>query len=129
MKKFNKKGFTLAELLVVVAIIAILIAVAIPTFGAAQDKARYGVAEANARSAYAEWMIDYIASDDAPGVGDKITYSSGGVDTVCTVSKSTPSGDDLTLNITVTVDGTAVSGPADGGSFEFSSISKNVPKT
>ena len=32
MKKTNKKGFTLAELLVVVAIIAVLVAIAIPIF-------------------------------------------------------------------------------------------------
>jgi len=39
-KKMNKKGFTLIELIVVVAIIAILAAVAVPTFlGARQDAA------------------------------------------------------------------------------------------
>ena len=64
MKKNNKKGFTLAELLVVVAIIAVLIAVAIPTFGAATDRAEYGVELANARSAYAEAKVDYITSTD-----------------------------------------------------------------
>lgn len=31
--KINRKGFTLAELLIVVAIIAVLVAVAIPIFG------------------------------------------------------------------------------------------------
>ena len=31
--KINRKGFTLAELLIVVAIIAVLVAVAIPVFG------------------------------------------------------------------------------------------------
>ena len=35
----NKKAFTLAELLVVVAIIAILVAIAIPTFSSATRKA------------------------------------------------------------------------------------------
>ena len=32
MKQTNKKGFTLAELLIVVAIIAVLVAIAIPVF-------------------------------------------------------------------------------------------------
>lgn len=32
MNKTNKKGFTLAELLIVVAIIAVLVAIAIPVF-------------------------------------------------------------------------------------------------
>ena len=34
MNKTNKKGFTLAELLIVVAIIAVLVAIAIPVFTA-----------------------------------------------------------------------------------------------
>ena len=32
MKQTNRKGFTLAELLIVVAIIAVLVAIAIPVF-------------------------------------------------------------------------------------------------
>ncbi|MGO4946443.1 type IV pilin protein [Blautia sp. Sow4_E7] len=38
MKK-SRKGFTLAELLIVVAIIAVLVAVAIPVFGSQLEKA------------------------------------------------------------------------------------------
>ena len=39
MKK-NKKGFTLAELLIVVAIIAVLVAISIPVFAKQKLKAR-----------------------------------------------------------------------------------------
>ena len=53
MKKLNKKGFTLAELLIVIAIIAILIAIAIPVFGGQMDNARLQTDHANIRSAYA----------------------------------------------------------------------------
>ncbi len=49
----DKKGFTLAELLVVVAIIGVLVAVSIPIFTAQLRKARLATNQANARAAYA----------------------------------------------------------------------------
>lgn len=62
MKKIlrNKKGFTLAELLIVVAIIAVLVAIAIPIFTAQLEKARDAVTAANLRSAYAEAAADVL---------------------------------------------------------------------
>ena len=53
VKQRNKKGFTLAELLVVVAIVAILVAVGIPIFLAQRRKANIAVNQANIRSAKA----------------------------------------------------------------------------
>ncbi len=51
MKKVNKKkGFTLAELLVVLAILAILVAVAIPIFNGAVSNAKTTAIDANARA-------------------------------------------------------------------------------
>lgn len=49
----DQRGFTLMEMLIVVAIIAILIAVAIPTFSSQLEKAREATDQANFRSAYA----------------------------------------------------------------------------
>ncbi|MEG2785480.1 MAG: prepilin-type N-terminal cleavage/methylation domain-containing protein, partial [Anaerovoracaceae bacterium] len=49
--KVNKKGFTLAELLVVVAIIAILVAVSIPIFSGKLEEARKNTDLANVRAA------------------------------------------------------------------------------
>ena len=55
-KLTNKKGFTLMEMLIVVAIIAVLVAIAIPTFNNALEKSREATDAANIRSAYAEVM-------------------------------------------------------------------------
>ena len=62
MKK-NKKGFTLAELLIVVAIIAVLVAISIPIFTAQLKKARLAANKANARAALSAAMAEFI---DAP---------------------------------------------------------------
>lgn len=62
MKK-NQKGFTLAELLIVVAIIAVLVAIAIPIFTSQLEKSREAVDAANIRAAYAEVMTEALTSD------------------------------------------------------------------
>ena len=49
----DKKGFTLAELLIVVAIIAVLVAIAVPIFSGQLEKAREATDVANIRTAYA----------------------------------------------------------------------------
>lgn len=60
--KLNKKlgkngGFTLVEMLIVVAIIAILVAVSIPLVSSSLDKAREATDNANMRAAKAEATI------------------------------------------------------------------------
>ena len=59
----KNKGFTLAELLVVVAIIAVLVAVAIPVFTGQLEKSKEAVDLANVRNAYAEVMTAAITED------------------------------------------------------------------
>ena len=61
MKK-NNKGFTLAELLIVVAIIAVLVAIAIPVFTTQLERSREATDLSNIRSAYAEAVADYLAN-------------------------------------------------------------------
>lgn len=56
--KRSKKGFTLAELLIVVAIIGVLVAISIPIFSGQLEKAREATDAANIRSQYAEVLAD-----------------------------------------------------------------------
>jgi len=58
MKRSSKKGFTLAELLIVIAIIAILVAIMFPVFGAQLNKARAAAELANVRAKYSELLAN-----------------------------------------------------------------------
>lgn len=62
MKQTNKKGFTLAELLIVVAIIAVLVAIAIPVFTKQLHNAKASADMANLRAYYAELQADFLAN-------------------------------------------------------------------
>ena len=71
----NTKGFTLMEMLIVVAIIAVLVAIAIPTFTSSLNKARVATDEANIRSGYASVMADVLTSQisESADTEDKAT--------------------------------------------------------
>lgn len=72
LKKFtNKKGFTLMEMLIVVAIIAILVAIAIPTFSGTLKKANAATDLANIRSGYASAQITAMTENHS---ADAIYY-------------------------------------------------------
>ena len=66
-KKLNKKGFTLAELLIVVAIIAVLTAIAIPVFTSQLNNAKIQTDHANIRGAYAQMRVYELESTSKAG--------------------------------------------------------------
>ena len=77
--KENKKGFTLAELLIVVAIIAVLVAISIPIFTSQLEKSRDAVTVSNIRAAYAEAAAEVLTSN-AAGKAGTLTSSAYAVD-------------------------------------------------
>ena len=103
----NKKGFTLAELMVVVAIIGVLVAVSVPIFNSQLEKSREATDLANVRSAYAQVMTEAMSKDGLPepvavflnqtqdGWQTKLPITIGGVtfnDTESDNWKGTPKG-------------------------------------
>ena len=93
MKLSSKKGFTLAELLIVVAIIAVLVAIAIPVFNGAVEKAGVSTDAANIRAAYASLQIAQI---DTAGAVD-ITTDDAAL-TFVAQSNATVSGKTLSIS-------------------------------
>ena len=61
MKRTNKKGFTLVELVIVIAIIAILAAVLIPTFSGVVENANQSKALQEAKNAYVAAKAEALA--------------------------------------------------------------------
>lgn len=94
-RKSGKKGFTLMEMLIVVAIIGILVAIMIPTFSNALTKARISADVANLRSYYSDTMTKYMLGADS---------SSKTLSTYVTGVTLNGSGE-ATEQTTVTIDG------------------------
>ena len=59
----NSRGFTLAELLITVAIIGVLVAISIPVFASQTEKSREATDLSNVRAAYAEVMTEAITEN------------------------------------------------------------------
>ena len=96
----NSQGFTLIELMIVIAIIGILAAIAIPNFIAYRNKAFCSAAESDAKSIAAS-IADYFsipAHTDLATADISAVYSASG-DNSFTITATDPS---VTITITVT---------------------------
>jgi type IV pilus assembly protein PilA len=106
IKLNNKKGFTLIELMIVIAIIGILAAIAIPNFIAYRNKAFCKAAESDANNLAAA-VADYFAipihvstpTRDQLNNGQGFTFTSHGA----TSNHGDIAGTDPNLGITITV--------------------------
>lgn len=87
----NKKGFTLAELLVVVAIVGILVAISIPVFTAQLSKVRKATNQANLRAAkaaaVAQYMTDEMEKNDTAEVMYDYDLATGTVKSITSTTE------------------------------------------
>lgn len=89
----SAKGFTLAELLIVVAIIAVLVAIGIPIFTSQLEKSREAVDLSDVRSAYAEVMMAAITGDTTA------YYTKDANQTIYKQPGSTPEGNVYSITV------------------------------
>jgi prepilin-type N-terminal cleavage/methylation domain-containing protein len=78
LTKRNRKGFTLVEMMIVVLIIGILIAIALPNFLRARENARLRACVANMKqiqAAIEQWGMETKASGDTPVPSDLNEYA------------------------------------------------------
>ena len=121
MKKNNKKGFTLAELLIVVAIIAVLTAIAIPVFTTQLEKSREATDMSNLRAAYAEVMANYLANGGKTGSVGTESATVATVNARQTQSNwQNPTNGSLTVRVNGTEGVIAVNAITSGGTWTVS---------
>lgn len=96
MRKLNKKGFTLVEIMIVVAIIGLLAAIAIPNFVRARIMARTNACVANLKQidgAMQVWAID--GGSGTPTLDQ--TASTGLIPTYLKRTPTCPAGGSYTI--------------------------------
>lgn len=76
--KLNRKGFTLLEMLIVIAIVAVLISVAVPVLSSQLERSREAVDLANVRSAYAQVSTEALLGNTGVPVTVKLKQKQAG---------------------------------------------------
>ena len=110
MKEMIKKmreergGFTLAELLVVVAIVAVLVAIAVPLFSSSLTSADEAVQKANERSVKAEVTTGYLADGfDKTKYDGKVYYANDKGDLTGPMASTETAPDDAKYTYEVSI--------------------------
>ena len=62
-KKNNRKGFTIVELVIVIAVIAVLATVLVPTFGNVIEKAKIAAAKQEAKSIHTNYVMACVEAN------------------------------------------------------------------
>jgi type IV pilus assembly protein PilA len=111
----NERGFTLVELMIVIAVIGILAAIAIPLYSSMQARARVAQAQADLRSLYSALVAFSAHCGDVPNANGAmtstapLTFAAGTNATCATVSGA--SGTLSALGQTVTDTNSVSAGP------------------
>ena len=81
MKRNNqKRGFTIVDLVIVIAVIAILAAVLIPTYANLVKKANEAKAQADAKNLITAMLADILTREEGENNADLLVFSHSGSD-------------------------------------------------
>ncbi len=118
MKRNNKKGFTIVELVIVIAVIAILAAVLIPTFSNVIEKANTSAALQAGKNAYTIALAEELTDGDV----DAATYYVAGNSLTKSETAPTDVSDYIKLVFTANTEEPAITGVGKYANYTFSFV-------